>query len=348
MGKIKVVKAETLARANESTDKTECLEIDIGLLVKNNGKKQKIRLFSLDKSKNGADLSNTAYKLCTSIVKKHFPDQKITDFDWEFNASAAVTDIDFETKHGVVVGVHFSNEFAATHSCFHSSLENYQKAVDSPLDTSTFLSNGHPERYLTEPTSRTLVHLPNHPAGSLLLSKPHYEQEYLEHYEIVLVDADKAIEFWTEQEKTRFGCLSAEGLKYRYDREPLKGDDVAFPPFHTSIEDSINHILPGMGYPPDLPQAGFAIKDPPKDRGGVIGLVEKWASAKKPHIPEEILFQNGRHRSVNMHRCGAPYIPFLMPKCEETETFKGRFEWKGPEDRSFDLQPPPPTPETIL
>jgi len=289
-------------------------------------------------SGDGIELRRTLYNLFTNFLDKHFPGKKVTDFNWKFTAGGAHTNINFVEQNGYVVGVEIGNGFAT--SGFMSCLkETYDEAIASPAHFIDILTEGHPERYTSGRLRVIIVPLPNHPKGHIVLPSLS-DEDYDRNYEVVFADSKKVLEHMIHEASMEHDCSTLEDLKAVYDAEPSKGDDVAFPPFHTSLETSIKYLRPEKGYPDKVPQASYwSIEAKPTAPRGVIEtlLGSSFGGTSKPEITETLRFTNGRHRTVNMIVAGAPFIPMQMYKCDDTERFKSSFLW-GSQKTSNRLQ----------
>ncbi len=337
MQKINTIKAHSW-RSGNYTDDFEPMDYDMGMRVDDSADgKPKIQLFSISHPMDVASFEDSFYAVCEGVINDHFPDQDITDFDWEFNASAARTDIHFDTQHGVITNAHFTNGFALRNSFFQTRIESYENALSDPENYTNILSDGHPERYEGAPITRVIVPLPEHPAGHIAMEPTHMSGLESDDHKLVLVDTNKLWDQLIAQTMHNHGLKSMDDVRQRYDAEPSKGDDVAFPPFHCTTEESIAHISPHKGYPGETPYASLHITPPETMQDKPNGWIEKleslinrWTDNANPQpLAENIEFTNGRHRTLNMMKLGAPYVPMTVHKGDNADILEEKFGWKG-------------------
>lgn len=327
MGKIQIVKARTWY---SRTDNFLPLSYDIGMRVTNAADKPTIDLFSIDANHDAGSVHDSAYTLCQHIIDDHFPDRKVTDFNWTYSESAARTNIIFSEQHGQITGIKLDNAMAGRYG-FHTKLENYERALQTD-DPIKFLSDGHPERYKGGQIERVIVPLPLHPAKAILMEPDLHGDQH----RIVLADPAKTLDLMIRDAYHQTGLKTLKQLERYYNAQPMKGDDTAFPPFHTSVQEAIDNIKPQLGYPRDMGRAAYFKPDPDylneasAETSGLGGWLKiKLGQAFKPPAPESLEFVNGRHRTLNLIKLGAPYVPLLMHKADPTDAFEAAYGWRG-------------------
>ncbi len=312
---------------SETTD-IKPMDYWMGIHYVEGGQKPKIHLFTVrgDEFKCEGDpvsLDRSIYKVCSGIVEDYFSGKKINDFDWELTAAGGHTKLNFEEKNGWITGVRCTNAFPLYQSSFAYGIKDYEEALEDPDNFLHILSEGHPKGFENHPEYLVIVPLPLHPDGHIILETglSTYKSDK---YEVVFADAQKLRDLIIGQEMKKRSA-SFDDLIRIYEDEPLKGDDVAFPPFHSTIEESIKHLNPGLGYPGEIAIANFSTDGAFDDEDWGEGL--DWRRDNEWMLSERIGFQNGRHRTFNMINTGAPFIPILMGKSLGTEMFKERYGW---------------------
>ena len=171
-----------------------------------------------------------------------------------------------------------------------------------------------------------IVPLPKHPDKHHIIESAYHN---LEDYKIVLADSEKFMAYWIEQIKEKYCCETMDDLERFYEAQPSKGDDTAFPPFHTSIHDSIKHVSPHIGYPDVTAIMNFSRFEWIEKRSWIEKLIKPFDQPRLRSM-DQIGFTNGRHRTLNMYKLGAPFLPFTMSSTYENNTvFEQRFGWRG-------------------
>lgn len=303
----------------------------MGLYIEKETEKPSIHLFEIETNYSLAPFHRSVFKICSELANSIDLDKTVMDFNWSYTASGGHTDVQFHEQGKYITGVTFPNSFPVRHP-FTSTIERYQKALNTPDKFIDFLSDRHPERYKGSPLYRVIVSLPKHPDRHHII-EPTYDD--MEDYKIILVDSERFMSYWIDQEKTIHRCKTMEELKFVYDAQPLKGDDSAFPPFHTGIDEAIKYVSPHIGYPDKTSIATFLKLEQPPQKSEPSWLEKITNTFNKPKEPiptleDKISFTNGRHRILNMYILGAPYIPMTISTYENSHIeFEKRFGWKN-------------------
>lgn len=317
-------------QAWESTyddEKTSLVDKPMAMCVLGGEPRPLIDLYEIDANRHDiAGFDIAAYQICQQIVDEHFPGQAVTDFDWRHTASGAQADIVFDAQDDTITGYTISNDLGMRYG-FATDVATYENALKQadPLNT---LSDGYPERYQGQEISKIVVPLPLHPAGSVSMEPPYSDGIKDGRQEIVLVQSDALWELMFNEAMTRHGFDNMDQMREYYENQPSKGDDTAFPPFHGALEDSLSHINPGTGYPKETPVATYFKKSDRQPEEDKSVFQKIWDVLSRDEEPEEELaFVNGRHRTMNLIKLGAPYVPILMTSGQRTEEFKQKYAW---------------------
>jgi hypothetical protein len=310
MSRIQAIHARNWVHGNDIAETT--LPLGMHVTTGADGRRT-IDLFTLPNpaadSMQQVRLSHSLLNLCQGILKDHLSgDGDVADFDWRLSACGGTTDITFEKHNGFITGVTCSNRFVIKNSFMTAPLEHYQAALDSPEQRDTILSDGHPERYIDMPMHKIIVPLPLHPAGHIMLDPANNVHPDDPDNEVVFADSQKLIALLRRQENS---APSPYGL-----------------PFDTTIEESIDRINPLNGGPGQTPDVRYYPKICRVGDTGLLSMLRNvFATADKPS--DALGYVNGYHRTINMVRLGAPFIPLTMPRGPDTESFKKQYGWIG-------------------
>ncbi|ABD79456.1 hypothetical protein [Saccharophagus degradans] len=301
---IKPITVRTWRRSHLHSIQRPETDWTLGLYVEESIKRRVVHLFAIVQDFEVVPFRTSAFKVCTQIARSLNSSSSVLDFDWTFTASGGRSDILFHQQSGYVTGVSFSNSLPVEKPYFHQTIERYNEALNSRYDMLDVLSDGHQEHYLGPPKRMMIIPLPLHPEKHHVMNAAYFLDEK---YKVILVNTHEFISYWIEQEKERHSCGSIEALKEIYDAQDFKGDDSILPPFHTTLEESIYFVRPEFEQP---------------DETAILKYMFVAGNAYR------IRFVNGRHRTVNFFKLGAPFIPLTVEKDVTFEEFKRRFEWR--------------------
>ncbi len=334
MGQIEIVKAHSW-RSGIFTQEFEPMDHDIGMAVYEEPQNDKptIHLFAIDKAEEGTQFKHAAYNICQGIMDDHFDGQSVTDFNWKYSASGGLSDVEFHEQHGHITGVTFSNDFAVTNRFFIDKVEEYERALADPDNFANILSDGHPERYMSGRSSRVIVPVPLHPAGHITMDPTYMNTLEDTERKIILLDTNKLWDQLIDQTKQRHGLKTMEDMERYYNDQPMKGDDSAYAPFHCDVADALEHIKPQNDYPGETAVGSFwQRQEPPEQANGFMDrlLRSVWKDKAEAQEPsKEVAFVNGRHRTLNMMKLGAPYVPISVDKCDNSAEMEAQLGWNG-------------------
>ncbi|MCF8496588.1 MAG: hypothetical protein K9G62_07980 [Alphaproteobacteria bacterium] len=290
-----------------------------GILENTRNGKPYIQIFQTQGT-DAHDLLIRAPMICAAVLKQVRPSENLDSVEWGYSAGSSHTDISFESRHGHVTGMTLNNHLI-TRIGHAQPLEKYQAALNDPRGFMHGLNEEDP-LFQGSPVHRVVVPLPKHPAGYIALKPPERENR-----EVVFADPEKLIEFWANQTLRENKAQNMDNLVHIYNenKKYMPGDDNPIAPFHSTIEESLSHLSPEIGYPDTPPMASFWPAPSPSKKSSILsGLFYKESSR-----PNEIAFTNGRHRTLNLYKAGAPFVPIDMYTHEYTEEFRRKFEWKG-------------------
>lgn len=271
--------------------------------------------FFLIQSSSGHPLFDSAYNafvkdttgICLKALEKYYPDKKLQDIEWSYSAGGGHSDFYFDSKSGLATSLTFSNSAVLEPYCSALPIEEYQSAINDPRGLSAALLDGYtPEAipsFSGSPKTIYLVHTPHHPEKSIHQVNPPLRNR-IDENPVVLVDTDKFMQHWRNQSVPPVHGNSLRGLL-------AKAMECFEEGVTHNIYDKTNHKL----------------------------LKSDLETALKHHIPDEmafgvgidttdhkIYFSNGRHRTVNFAKLGAPYIP-VQTSLHNLNAFKALFEW---------------------
>jgi hypothetical protein len=246
-----------------------------------------------------------------NILKQFFPEHSLHDVAWTYTNGPYHSDVVFDGTGNITTGMTVTNHFATqNHTSYYQKdyQAEYQSAIDSGEDFSAALKriHGSAQGY---PLKRIIVPIPLHPQKFLCLKSDYGDVPHMkDDFEVVFADTSKLIDLWTRQSEPKIGgrqdltghLKSLFGQKSQNPRSQEDLDLIA-----TTVAKSILHVRPELGYPNVPAFASFSSEN------------------------SEIGFNNGRHRTANLARLGAPFIPIEMYKGPDTNSFKSLFEWRG-------------------
>lgn len=313
------------------------LQLQTGLRIQDRNSRPHIHLFLLpggDVPFMGQDLLkyNLPY-CCESIIEKKLPTVKMQDVSWTYSKGAFHNDFVFNTHHQQIKSISFSNSMAL-HYGVAFDVERYQKCLNDARGFEKATLNGESEsRYIGAPEERLVIPVPYHPAQYVMM------KQESDNHRIVYANPEQFIKFWFQQTLRQQKVQNLTQLKAKYleNAKRMNGDSNPIAPFHTTFEDSVSYIRPAGGYPyPDFPaQVSYL---PPQNassdtRNSLKNYFKLFVQNKNPTLPqsnlEEIGFTNGRHRILNLYNCGAPFLPFSMYICDNTNAFEEKYGWQG-------------------
>ncbi len=146
-----------------------------------------------------------------------------------------------------------------------------------------------------------IVPVPHHPTGFYTLSDQHnYET-------LVLADAVKLKDHWIKQSLAMHECDTLTQLATLYNRNAtfMSGDDNPIAPLHADTKTCISFMKERLFmHSQEMPRMNFS------------------------EARSNLKFVNGRHRTINLINCGAPFIPALLSSnAQNVAAFKEKFEW---------------------
>ena len=148
------------------------------------------------------------------------------------------------------------------------------------------------------------VPAPRHPDGEVRMYEGYSQTPDRLSPRVVFVDAEKFMRFWEAQERQHYSGLNKVSAIFSGTWESIKHDLELF---NSSVETS-RHYMDGYGdiLTIDMPRINFV------------------STRECP-----LSFNNGRHRTINLSKLGAAFIPMELSEGSDREKFIELFGWKG-------------------
>lgn len=243
------------------------------------------------------------------------PHLKLHDVDWSYVDFDEWNCISFSEKHGETCAMHRESAFlyfddlpdpqARMKAIIYEPAERRKALFDDP--------------FYTKSSNHIIVPLPLHPLRSLVM-EPNFPNARDE-YETVLCDPQKFINFWRMKSTAKKPAQIADGLSAFFKHHTRHDDTEDLNLIDTSLERAQNNVTPQKGYPNAPAHISFHVYE--EEGSGHFGFV------------------NGRHRTANLAKLGAPFIPVDLSCKENLSLFKSLFEWTGSDKNPHPKAEPP-------
>lgn len=254
-----------------------------------------IDIFALEPIVDTEMDANLAW-ICDQLLEALPIEHSLSDCAWTYTIAPHSTTFSFTENHGLATSITINDIRVFEPYCIGAAISEYMDAISSSDGLKQSMQSHYAPGSFEDIQSTTL-HLAYTPRRTRRLhSLENPLPNYVDDLGIVVnVDSERFMEYWLKQSAPK-----TTGIFPRFGGSRSSLDVSDHKLLTGSIEESLKYTIP-------FQMASTVVLD----------------------YENKVRFNGGRHRTVNIFRSGAPYIPLHTVMQSNYDEFLEKFEWTG-------------------